>query len=171
MALITLYDRYAPTLLALLQNILGASTESDELLQELFLEVWCKASTYQPQRGTVRAWLILRARERGLQMLEERDDLEPHEPPVAFLPPDWDPAIHPAEVAGEDPLFGQERAAVQRAVGALPRDQQRILAWYYFANTGPEAATKAFPLRPEHMFAHLTVAHQQLREIMHQTRR
>jgi RNA polymerase sigma-70 factor, ECF subfamily len=165
-ALITLYDRYAPTVLALAQQIMGPGPESDELLQELFLEVWCKAANYQAHKGTVRAWLLLRCRDMALQALEAAPELAECRGTASLIPGDWDPQQHPAEMAAEDPLFGQERAAVQRAIAALPFDEQRILDWFYLENTGTKDATDTLRLREEHLVAHLMAAHQQLREHM-----
>jgi RNA polymerase sigma-70 factor, ECF subfamily len=163
-ALITLYDRYAPTVLALAQQILGAGAEADELLQELFLDVWCRASTYQAHEGTVRAWLLLRCRDMALLMLERAPELVAIRGHASLIPIDWDAMQNPSELVVEDPLFGQERAAVQRAVASLPLDEQRILDWFYFENTSRADATKALGLREEHLVAHLMAAHQQLRE-------
>jgi RNA polymerase sigma-70 factor (ECF subfamily) len=65
----TLYDRHAGLLLALLTRILGDSQEAEDVLHEVFMEVWERAADYDPARGTVRAWLVMRARSRGLDRL------------------------------------------------------------------------------------------------------
>ena len=61
-----LYDRHAGLLLAVLTRILGDNQEAEDVLHEVFLEVWQRAADYDPQRGSVRAWLVMRARSRGL---------------------------------------------------------------------------------------------------------
>jgi RNA polymerase sigma-70 factor (ECF subfamily) len=65
----SLYDRHAGLLLGLLTRILGDSQEAEDVLHEVFLEVWERAADYDPTRGTVRAWLVMRARSRGLDRL------------------------------------------------------------------------------------------------------
>lgn len=68
-ALATLYDRYAPTLLTLAQRFMGNRNDAEDLIHDLFIEVWQRASSYDPQRGSVRTWLLLRTRSRALDRL------------------------------------------------------------------------------------------------------
>jgi RNA polymerase sigma-70 factor (ECF subfamily) len=65
-ALATLYDRYASLLLGLGMKILQDKAEVEDLLHDVFVEVWQKAGSYEPARGTVRTWLCLRMRSRAL---------------------------------------------------------------------------------------------------------
>ncbi|HKY35398.1 MAG TPA: sigma factor [Polyangiaceae bacterium] len=64
-----LYDRHAGLLLGVLTRILGDAQEAEDVLHEVFLEVWQRAADYDPERGSVRAWLVTRARSRGLDRL------------------------------------------------------------------------------------------------------
>src|SRR5437879_1266503 len=64
--LAALYDRYAPALLAIGRRILGDRREAEDLLHDVFLEVWRQAGDYDEARGTVRAWLLMRMRSRAL---------------------------------------------------------------------------------------------------------
>ncbi len=65
-ALAGLYDRYASVLLAVGQRILGNAREAEDLLHDVFLEVWRHAGDYDHARGSVRAWLLMRMRSRAL---------------------------------------------------------------------------------------------------------
>src|SRR5437762_2501592 len=53
-ALARLYDRYASTLLAVGMRILGERREAEDVLHDVFLEVWRAANDYSEERGTVR---------------------------------------------------------------------------------------------------------------------
>ena len=66
-----LYARYAPTILGMAALALGRPTAED-IVQDVFLAVWKKASTYDPTRGTVRAWLLQIAHYRILNALRQR---------------------------------------------------------------------------------------------------
>ena len=68
-ALGALYDLHAPLLMGLARRMLGTPAAAEDLLHDLFLEVWQHAAEYTPARGTVRAWLIVRARSRALDRL------------------------------------------------------------------------------------------------------
>ncbi|HEX6766586.1 MAG TPA: sigma factor, partial [Polyangiaceae bacterium] len=65
-ALGELYGRHAGRVLALLLKILGDRAEAEDLLHDVFLETWRHAAAYSPERGTVAAWLVLRARSRAI---------------------------------------------------------------------------------------------------------
>lgn len=60
------YDRHASMALGLLCRILGNRNEAEEVLQEVFLQVWRDARRYDPGRSSPRGWLLLIARSRAL---------------------------------------------------------------------------------------------------------
>jgi RNA polymerase sigma-70 factor, ECF subfamily len=64
-----LYDRFAPALLGAAARILGDRRESADLVHDVFLEAWQRVREYDPQRGSVRTWLLLRLRSRALDHL------------------------------------------------------------------------------------------------------
>lgn len=65
-ALEALYDRYSPRLYAAIARIVRQAEDAEEVLQDVWFEVWNRATEYCPRRGTVRAWLHTLARSRAL---------------------------------------------------------------------------------------------------------
>lgn len=63
-ALAELYDRYAPILLALGRRILGPAIEAEDVLHDVFVDVWRRAGDYDAGRGRVKTWLVVRMRSR-----------------------------------------------------------------------------------------------------------
>lgn len=61
-----IYDRHAATLLALARRILLHTSDAHDLLHDVFLEAWLGAREYDPARGSVRVWLLVRTRSRAL---------------------------------------------------------------------------------------------------------
>ncbi|MGF1468524.1 MAG: sigma-70 family RNA polymerase sigma factor [Sandaracinaceae bacterium] len=61
-----LYDRHASVLLGLGIRILRDRAEAEDVLHDVFLEVWQRAHSYERGRGPVRTWLLLRMRSRCL---------------------------------------------------------------------------------------------------------
>ena len=123
-ALAELYDRYSPALMAVGCRVLGDPRESEDLLHDVFLEVWRQAADYDEQRGSVRAWLLMRMRSRALDRrkaagfarvvsIEERKIDEP-------------------SAAGEDPALGPDRERLKRALAELPVEQRQVLELGYF---------------------------------------
>ena len=71
-ALGELYDRYSGLLLALSRRILIDSSDAEEILQEVFLQVWNQAERYDRRRSSVSTWLVLITRSRSIDRLRSR---------------------------------------------------------------------------------------------------
>lgn len=71
-ALAALYDGHSQAVLAVARRMLGPGAAED-LLHDVFLEVWHHAAEYAPARGSVRAWLMVRTRSRALDRLGRRN--------------------------------------------------------------------------------------------------
>ena len=68
-ALAALYDKYAALMLRVAYRILKSRRDAEDLLHDVFLEAWRRADSYDPRRGTVRNWLLLRVRSRAIDRL------------------------------------------------------------------------------------------------------
>ncbi len=71
-ALSAFYEQYASTVLALLIKMLGSRAEAEEILQEVFVELWRRAPEYDASKGSVIGWVITVARSRALDALRSR---------------------------------------------------------------------------------------------------
>jgi RNA polymerase sigma-70 factor (ECF subfamily) len=68
-----LFDRLSPLVLGFLIRLLGRRDEAEEVLQEVFLQVWREASRYLPERATAKGWIFLIARSRALDLIRSRE--------------------------------------------------------------------------------------------------
>ena len=68
-ALGALYDRHAPKLLGLAVRLLRRQEEAEDLVHDLFAEIWQRADRYEPSRGGVSTYLQLRLRSKGIDRL------------------------------------------------------------------------------------------------------
>lgn len=127
-----LFDRYAPSVLALLQAILGPSAEAEEQLHELFLELWRHAPTWDVQSPQpVRTWLLLRARARALALLVQRPDLVGQHARPALLPPNWRPPGRYDAAVFDEPHLGRDRVRLRRALAQMSGQARLLLALSY----------------------------------------
>lgn len=61
-----LYDMLAPRAFGLILRVLVDRAQSEEILQEVFLEVWQSAARFDPKRGQGRSWLLTIAHRRAI---------------------------------------------------------------------------------------------------------
>jgi RNA polymerase sigma-70 factor (ECF subfamily) len=123
-ALGRLYDRYAPTLVALAERLLGGAREAPDLVHDVFIEVWRQAGDWDAERGTVRSWILLRLRSRAA-------DRRKAPATSRAVPLDSAGVVEPA-TTGDDPTFGPDRTKVRRALATLPAEQRVVLELGYF---------------------------------------
>lgn len=64
-----LYDRYASVVFSLLVRMIRFPAEAEDVLQEIFLQIWKKANTYVQAKGNVYTWIITIARNRAIDHL------------------------------------------------------------------------------------------------------
>ena len=71
-ALSHLYDRYSGILKALILRIIHNETEADDLLQEVFLEIWNQAKNFSAKKGKPLGWMVTLTRRRAIDALRKR---------------------------------------------------------------------------------------------------
>ena len=70
-ALETFYDRHAPAVLALCLRVLGNQAEAEEVLEDIFWEIWNRADRYDPERSSPRVYTITVTRSRAIDRLRQ----------------------------------------------------------------------------------------------------
>src|SRR5437773_6040685 len=65
-ALSQLYDRYNGILKALILRVIHNEAEADDLLQEIFMEIWNQAKNFSAQKGKPLGWMVTLARRRAI---------------------------------------------------------------------------------------------------------
>lgn len=123
-ALATLYDRFAPVMMALGRRMLRNEREAEDLLHDVLLEVWRQAADYEPSRGSVRSWLVMRLRSRALDRLKSVAHTRVVSLESVNLPEEPAPA--------GDPVASHDQQRVHAALARLPPDQRLVLELAYF---------------------------------------
>ena len=122
-ALSELYDQIAAPLFSVALRILGDSADAEEVVQDVFIQVWEKAATFDPDLGSAFHWALsitrhrsidrLRARRRRSRLAEELQHTMTSESSTQLAPA--------AALAAGD------TAAVRAALEALPDDQRQAI--------------------------------------------
>jgi RNA polymerase sigma-70 factor (ECF subfamily) len=146
-AVAALYDRYAPTLLAIALRIVRDRAEAEDVLHDAFVAVGDRARQYVVERGTVAAWLVTLVRNLSIDRTRRRErrgaivrDWVAHDPGATTGSVDSDPEANA--------LGASERDRIQRALASLPEIQRATLEIAFFEGLSyPEiAAREGVPL-------------------------
>ena len=73
-ALQSLYDRYARPVYSLALRITSQAAVAEEIVQDVFLQLWRNAHFYQSSRGGLTAWLLTVARNRALDQIRGKHE-------------------------------------------------------------------------------------------------
>jgi RNA polymerase sigma-70 factor (ECF subfamily) len=123
-ALAALYDRYSRLVFAEASRILRDKGAAEEILQDIFYQVWRTAEKFDPQRGSLPGWLLVVTRNRAISKLRRQSatgDDELNENAVAC-------AINLESAASQNQLLGRVRGAME----SLPEGQREAIELAYF---------------------------------------
>jgi RNA polymerase sigma-70 factor (ECF subfamily) len=121
-ALGRLYDRHAPAMLGVASRILRGRQDAEDLVHDVFVEAWQKAGDYDARRGSVRSWLLVRVRSRGIDRLRSLEAARR----AAMIPSG-------AEGDRSEPRWdGPDRERARAALAALPEEQRRLVELGYY---------------------------------------
>lgn len=125
-ALASLYDRYKSILFGAILRILNSRPEAEDVLQDVFIQVWNRASDFDENRGRPFTWLVTLARSRSIDRLRQLGSRERTAQEASRnAPDDWTDAA-------QDAIKSEQSAAVRKALAALPEEQRRTLLLAYF---------------------------------------
>src|SRR6267143_2175499 len=113
-ALAGIYDRYRLILFGLIVRILHSREEAEDVLQEVFLQVWRRAADFDEARGRAFTWLVTVARSRALDRLRSAGARARLAEGAAQAPRD------DVSDAALDALKSETSAIVREALAELP---------------------------------------------------
>jgi len=126
-ALSSLYDLYSSILLGLLLRILHSRPEAEDVLQDVFVQVWQRAGTFDEGRGRGFTWLVTLARSRAIDRLRALDSRERTVTAAAAEASETTTAGD----ASLDAFQSEQRDIVRGALAQLPEEQRRTLLLAY----------------------------------------
>lgn len=121
------YDALAAPILGLVQRVLRDPAQSEEVAQEVLVELWRTATRYRPDRGSVRTWALTLAHRRAVDRVRSAQAATEREDRVASAD-----VNRPFDEVADEVTGRLEREQVRRCMGTLT-DLQResvVLAYY-----------------------------------------
>ena len=87
-AMAELYDRYSSVVYAVALRVLGDAGAAEDVLQEVFLQLWRKPGAFDSARGSLGSWLAVITRNRAIDFLRKRKPETEIEDVVLSVTPD-----------------------------------------------------------------------------------
>jgi RNA polymerase sigma-70 factor (ECF subfamily) len=122
-----LYDRFSTLVFTLAMRMLRERGDAEDLLQEVFVQVWRQAENYSQERGSPEAWIVNIARSRAIDKLRSRRRME-----EAFVLTDDPARAESTENVESQVAESEARLTMNSALANLPEAQRRVLELAYF---------------------------------------
>jgi RNA polymerase sigma-70 factor, ECF subfamily len=123
-ALAALYDRYSGMLSSVLNRILRDTQAAEEILQDIFYQLWRGAAQFDSSRGSLPGWLLVIARNRAVSRLRRHNPASGEEllENTVVLPTNLESTIAQQQLVGK----------VKGALASLPKEQRAAIELAYF---------------------------------------
>ncbi|WP_329131183.1 sigma-70 family RNA polymerase sigma factor [Streptomyces sp. NBC_00670] len=126
-AFASVYDAVVGSVLGIARSVLRDRAQSEEVAQEVLVEVWRTAANYRPERGSVRNWILTLAHRRAVDRVRSVDASAAREHRAALLErtPEYDEVTEEVEAS-------LEREQVRRCVRTLTEVQRQAVDLAYY---------------------------------------
>ncbi len=129
-AFASFYRRFSPGLFSMIYQILQDQKESEDVLQEAFVQMWKKAATYDADRSALFTWAVMISRNKAIDRLRSRQrrsrTFEAASEELKAVPPES------GEQADEVLDQTEERGRVRAALSKLPGAQREAIDLAFF---------------------------------------
>ena len=123
------YDQYCKLLFAIAFRILNDQKEAEDVLQEVFLQIWDKAGTYNPVLGKPISWAVTLTRNKAIDYIrahQRRSKLLEHAANEMLV-------CAPGSATANESVHGREHEElISSAVAELPAEQRKAIEMAFF---------------------------------------
>lgn len=121
----TLYDAMAAPVLGIVRRVVRDPAQSDEVMQEVLLELWRTASRFDPALGSARAWVMTLAHRRAVDRVRAEQRAAEREQRVSLASVAYDEVAEAVEAS-------LDRERVRRCLGSLTELQRECVTLAYY---------------------------------------
>ena len=122
-----LYDRFSTLVFTLAMRMLKVRSDAEDLLQEVFVQVWRQARGYSTERGSPEAWIINIARSRAIDKIRSIRRME-----KSFVLTDDPARAESSENVESSAAESETRLMMNSVLANLPQIQRKVLELAYF---------------------------------------
>jgi len=122
-----LYDRFSSLVYTFAMRMLRVPQDAEDLLQEVFVQVWHQADRYSEERGSPEAWIMNITRSRAIDKLRSIRRME-----NSFVLTDDPARAESTENVESSASESETKLTMNSALANLPEGQRRVLELAYF---------------------------------------
>lgn len=127
-AVTALYDGTSRLLFGLVLRVLSDRSAAEEVLLDVYTQVWRQAASYDPRRGSALAWLITIARTRAIDRLRSGRQAQKRSEPLEKAVDERSPDADPEEAA----VTSERETMVRSALESLSAEQREVIELAYY---------------------------------------
>jgi RNA polymerase sigma-70 factor (ECF subfamily) len=147
-ALSEFYDRHSRFIYGLLLRLLNDSDDAEDILQDVFVQAWRKASTYKPELGSPKNWLVRIAHNRGVNLIRSHRSRGKN---LQISISDEESGVMSNPELIDDSMLTQTISAermqmIAGAMNVLPKDQVMLLDMSFFQGYSHSEISEALNL-------------------------
>lgn len=132
-AMAQLYERYSPIVYSVALRVLGNTAAAEDILQEVFMQLWRSPDMFDARRGSLAGWLAVIARNRAIDLLRKRR-------PESDITEVVIPVMQDLASGTE---WSRALEKIRSALGSIPSPQRSALEMAFFEGlTHTEIAAK-----------------------------
>jgi RNA polymerase sigma-70 factor (ECF subfamily) len=128
-ALTTLYDSTSRLVFGLILRVVTDRSSAEEVLLDVYTQVWRQASTYDAKRGAPLAWLMMIARTRGIDRLRSGKHEHQHKESLDSIGEVTASTASPEA----DTVMAERRQLVRSALETLSAEQREVIELAYYS--------------------------------------
>ncbi|HEY5777977.1 MAG TPA: sigma-70 family RNA polymerase sigma factor [Terrimicrobiaceae bacterium] len=131
-ALERLHKRYRVVLKSIIMQVLHDETEADDVLQEVFLQVWNRAPSYSSGKGKLMSWLCTLARRRAIDRLRQHSAYRRATDRYEVSCKHFDKGIDESHSVEREAFRDDLRSLLHQHLDTLPPNQKEVIRLAFF---------------------------------------
>lgn len=158
-----IYNTTVNKIHGLVFSILRNHEDTEEVLCDIYLKLWNNAHQFNPQRGSVMAWLMTLARSKALDCYRKRSRCRSVYAEICALQVQCELVIDDVELNGQN---AEERSAILNLIAELPEQQLNVLYLAFFRDHSHQEVANTLNLPLGTVKSHIRRTIKKLRESM-----
>lgn len=132
-----IYEQYRGIAHAVARSHVRDDAAAADVVQDVFLSLWLKSGQFDPDRGSLKAWIAAAARNRAIDTLRRWASRGAHETELPESLGDAGPAVPGVE---EEAIRGLDADTIRQAMAQLPEPQRQVIDLIYLSGWSQQQA-------------------------------